>query len=126
MRFFQKIYSLLTLRCPNCGKAQLFTNPNLFNLRQIGDMPPQCPHCQQDFVIEPEFYYGAMFISYILTAFIMFGIMGIDILLSGYLYLSELMVYIAIVALGWTYWFRLSRAIWLTIYVWWIQPIKDK
>ncbi|MBK9462579.1 MAG: DUF983 domain-containing protein [Sphingobacteriales bacterium] len=124
--FFKSLWIILSLRCPNCGKAKLFSNPSLFNLKDIDKMPPTCPHCKQDFVIEPEFYYGGMFISYILVAFIMFFIMGLDIILSGYLYIQELFVYIGIVALGWTYWFRLARSLWLAIYVWWIQPHKDK
>jgi len=121
-----KIWGVVTLKCPNCGKEPLFSNPSLVNLKEIDKMPDVCPSCGQDFKIEVEFYYGAMFVSYAITALFMFGLMGLDILLSGYLHLWELLIYIALLLAGWSYWFRVSRSIWLAIYVWFLQPIKDK
>ncbi len=126
LKAIKNIWAIILLRCPNCHQGKLFTNPNLFNLKDIDKMPEKCPHCGQDFVIEVEFYYGAMFVSYGLTALVMFFLMGMDILITGYLNPTELFIYIAILILGWTYWFRISRAIWLAIYVWWLQPNKDK
>lgn len=126
VNFLKTIWAIIVLKCPNCRKEKLFKNPNLFNLKEIADMPEKCPNCGQDFVIETEFYYGAMFVSYALTALIMFFFMGLDILITGYLYFKELLIYIGLLILGWTYWFRVSRAIWLTFYVKWLQPYKDK
>jgi len=126
MNVIKKIWAVLALRCPNCGKGKLFTNPNLFNLKDIDKMPPRCVECEQDFEVEVEFYYGAMFVSYALTALVIIFLLGMDILITGYLYPKELFIYIGLIILGWTYWFRVSRAIWLGIYVWWLQPRKDK
>lgn len=122
--FLKALGAVLRLRCPNCSKGKLFIDPNLLHLKNLDKMPDTCPHCGQDFKVEPEFYFGAMFVSYILVAFIMFFIMGIDILLSGYLYRNELFLYLGIIALGYPYWLRVSRAIWLLIYIRGVQPNK--
>ncbi|OWY25079.1 DUF983 domain-containing protein [Sphingobacteriales bacterium UPWRP_1] len=126
LKFFKILKSVILLRCPACFKGHLFKNPHLFNLKEIADMPACCPNCRQDFVVETEFYYGAMFVSYALTALLMFLVMGLDILFTGYLYFKELLLYIGLLLLGWTYWFRVSRAIWLAFYIYWLQPYSDK
>lgn len=38
------------------------------------DMYPKCSHCNLNFTPEPGFYFGAMFISYIITAFLFLSI----------------------------------------------------
>lgn len=112
-----KLYSIFFFKCPKCHKGDLFTNPNMLNLRDLHKMPEKCPVCEQDFVIETGFFYGAMYVSYGLTVAFLFTVMGLDILLTGYLERTRLLVYIAIVLLLWTYIFRLSRAIWINVFV---------
>ena len=55
------------LLCPKCGQGKLFKNPNPYNFKTIADMPDNCPHCNLSFMPEPGFYYGAMFMSYVVT-----------------------------------------------------------
>lgn len=55
------------LLCPKCGEGKLFKNPNPYNIKMIGDMPDHCPNCHLAFMPEPGFYYGAMFMSYVVT-----------------------------------------------------------
>ncbi|HNI43950.1 MAG TPA: hypothetical protein PK230_04580 [Chitinophagales bacterium] len=50
--------AVLRLRCPNCSQGNLFTDPNLLHLKNLDKMPHTCPHCGQDFKVEPEFYFG--------------------------------------------------------------------
>jgi uncharacterized protein (DUF983 family) len=57
----------LRLLCPKCGEGKLFTNPNPYNFKTIADMPGHCPKCNLSFMPEPGFYYGAMFMSYVVT-----------------------------------------------------------
>ena len=37
-------------------------------------MPERCAHCDQKTEPEPGFYFGAMFLSYLLTAFPLLGL----------------------------------------------------
>lgn len=53
--------ALLSLRCPRCHQAPLFTHPAAS--LHFSAMPKQCPVCGQSFEPEPGFYFGAMYIS---------------------------------------------------------------
>ena len=66
------IASTLRYKCPRCRKGDLFTKP--FNISKPLDMPERCAVCQQKTEPEPGFYFGAMFLSYILSAFPLLGI----------------------------------------------------
>ncbi len=112
-----KVYSSFALKCPRCLKGSLFVNPSLLNLKTISDMPACCAKCEQDYEIEIGFYQGAAFISYTLSCLLMFGILGISLIVLrtvpkwvvGVAILAELFLM--------TYILRVSRAMWLNIVV---------
>lgn len=56
--------SVLKNRCPRCRKGPLFINSNPYVYKDLSKMHKTCPECQQDFVIEPGFYFGASYVSY--------------------------------------------------------------
>lgn len=58
--------------CPRCRKGDMFITP--LDLKKPLDMHPGCSHCKLNFAPEPGFYYGAMFVSYIITAFLFLAI----------------------------------------------------
>jgi endogenous inhibitor of DNA gyrase (YacG/DUF329 family) len=59
------ITHLITNKCPDCHKGNVFQNSNLFTYKK--DMMHQaCPACHQPFEKEPGFYWGAMYPSYAL------------------------------------------------------------
>lgn len=113
----QKLLGVLRLQCPNCRQANMFVNPNPYAFKKLTEMHSECPNCGQDFEIEEGFYYGAMFISYILTAFLLFFWMGVIILINGYLERWQLFTLMVIAILLMPYLFRVSRTIWLSIVV---------
>ncbi len=73
-----KLYSVLKLKCPRCHIGNLFNNPGFFVFTRILEMPDKCPHCKQDFKLEPGFYTAALWISYpiVLLIFIPVIILG--------------------------------------------------
>ncbi len=76
-------------------------------------MPDHCSHCNQKFEPEPGYYYGAMFISYILSAFLFLGIAGVCILGFG---MSVNATFAIIISLGIVLFFytaRISRVLWI-------------
>jgi len=111
-----RLFSAFLLRCPHCKQGNLFTDNNILHLGSLAEMPDKCTVCGQDFQIEEGFYYGAMFISYIFLAFLMFGIIGLKILFTGYVSTIELIIILGLVMLFWPYWFRLARSLWLMLY----------
>ena len=59
-----KLYSILKLKCPRCQIGNLFSNSGWFVSHRILEMPDKCPHCKQDFKLEPGYYTAALWISY--------------------------------------------------------------
>ncbi|WP_192823408.1 DUF983 domain-containing protein [Rufibacter sp. LB8] len=113
-----KLYSITHLKCPRCHEGNLFENNSLLGYRKMSVMLEKCSVCQQAYEPEPGYYYGAMFISYALTAGPTLAIVGLMMLfaeeltvwmLMGALILSLLLFMPAL--------FKLSRAIWINIFV---------
>ncbi len=53
-------------KCPRCRQGDIFIKP--MSLSNPIDMPEKCEVCQQKMEPEAGFYFGAMFLSYIFSA----------------------------------------------------------
>jgi len=53
-------------RCPRCREGKIFDEP--FDFGDPLAMPKRCQVCDQAIEPEPGFYYGAMFLSYIISS----------------------------------------------------------
>lgn len=53
-------------KCPRCRKGDIFIKP--MSLSNPIDMPKRCDVCQQKMEPETGFYFGALFLSYIFSA----------------------------------------------------------
>lgn len=110
--------SIFTFHCPRCRKGNLFQPGSLLRPGSLFKMHSNCPHCQQSFEPEPGFYFGAMFVSYAInTALFIAAWVALTILYPDYTLsmLLGLLTAVVILALPLTY--RLSRSIWLAIFV---------
>jgi len=116
-KFFKRIWSILSLKCPRCQQESMFVNKNPFSFFQIFEMHEHCSNekCKENFMPEVGFYFGAMFVSYGLTCFIVFSLLGVSLLLYGSISRTFLYLSLALVVFLWAYLFRISRTIWLTI-----------
>jgi len=80
-------------------------------------MPDECPNCQQDFVIEPGFWFGAMFVSYFLCSLLMLIPIGIGILVMGSIGWPFVITNICILFVFYIYIFKVSRSIYIHLIV---------
>ena len=120
-----KIYSILTLTCPKCQEGKLFVKSSAY-IKGLADMHKTCSNCHEKFEREPGFYYGAAYVSYGLTVglwialwvalfvFDTIGIMSFSFQEDALLYLI-LGVVLLIALLPILY--RLSRAVWINLFV---------
>lgn len=109
--------SALTMKCPNCGKGNLFVYTNPYRFSGFFDMPDSCENCGQNFQLEPGFYYGAMYVNYGITVAISVSVFVAMYVLGAPWELHEYLIGIAVVLLGSApYTFRLARAIWLHMF----------
>jgi hypothetical protein len=81
------------------------------------DMPEKCDHCGQKFEPEPGFYYGSMFISYIISAFFYLGIMGVCIMVFGLGLNASFLLLLLIAVSTYVFLMRFSRSLWINIMV---------
>lgn len=111
-----KLYSIFSFKCPRCHEGDLYETPT-FSYKKPFDMPRKCPLCGQDYMPEPGFYYGAMFIGYIFTGWfsILFVIFFHWVL--GWSTAASFALLIAVCVVFFVYFFRLARAIWINITV---------
>ncbi|MEZ5014875.1 MAG: DUF983 domain-containing protein [Chitinophagales bacterium] len=104
-------------RCPRCGKGKLFIDPNPYHLSNMGKMHKTCSNCHLKFEPETGFYYGAMYLSYLIGVFssllvfsIFHFIVQLDVLWS--------FILVALIWIGISpYLFRFSRSLWLSLFV---------
>jgi uncharacterized protein (DUF983 family) len=102
------ISSLFSLKCPTCRRGDLFPTSS-FSFDKPFMQWEHCPKCGRDFFPEPGFYYGAMFISYIGSAFFCLGFVMILHWIFDWSLGGAFAALLAIGGLLFVWWFRFSR-----------------
>ncbi|HUX84516.1 MAG TPA: hypothetical protein VMV20_04745 [Chitinophagaceae bacterium] len=117
-----RILSILSLKCPRCRKGYLFTQKNPFQLKKVLDMHKFCPVCGQRTELEPGFWYGTGYVSYVLSVGIsavnlgwFWILIGITWRNSSILWYLGVNAVILVILQPWL--MRLSRVIYLSIFV---------
>ncbi|HRH99866.1 MAG TPA: DUF983 domain-containing protein [Saprospiraceae bacterium] len=110
-----KIKSILNMTCPACRTGKLFPNQNMFDYSF--KMNSSCSHCNEDFEREPGFYYGAMFLSYVMFGILSLIVVGTLILLFKIEWRLALVCLAFLLALTFVLQFRLARSVWIHLMV---------
>ncbi len=111
-----KPYSIFHMKCPKCHEGDLFET-GAFSFQKSFDMPEKCPKCGQRYFLEPGFYYGAMFVSYIITGWFCLLFVGFLMLVVKLTWQVSFVLLILTLAVLFVWIFRISRAIWININV---------
>lgn len=111
MNFYFK--AMWTYKCPKCRSesSELFVKP--FKFSEPLNMHKHCEVCGQNFEPEPGYYYGAMFLSYIISSFLLLSLALILVFYFGWT-VESAMIVVILVGLG--LFFRIlrtSRALWI-------------
>ena len=112
-----KLYSILRFRCPNCHEGEFFKYKRTWNPSKITQIHERCPSCKMKYMIEPAFYYGAMYVAYGLTVglallvFIVSNVLFHFSLLQSFSAIVLILIATAMINL------RVSRIVWLNIFV---------
>lgn len=108
------IRKILSNKCPNCNKGQIYSKKNIYFNFFSNKMNKKCNNCGYKFEKEPGFFFGAMYVSYAL------GIAeGIAVFLLGRLFFDSLYDMRIIFWIGLTllllssFNMRFSRIIWI-------------
>jgi uncharacterized protein (DUF983 family) len=123
--------TIFNQRCPHCRQGELFKVKNPYRLKTLFDMYDNCPVCGQRTEIEPGFYYGTSYVSYALTVafsastfvawWVLIGLSTKDNRIFWWLGINgTLMVLLQ------PYFMRLSRAIWLSFFVTFVENWRQE
>lgn len=110
------ILHILKTECPNCHKGKIFKNQSLLSFG-FPKMNDQCSHCHTKFNKEPGYFFGAMYVNYMLNV-----VEGIGTYLAIRPFFSEaldlrMFPIIASVLLLLTFFnIRLSRLLWIYLF----------
>lgn len=120
-----KLNSILTGSCPKCQEESMYKEKNPYKISDIFEMLEKCGHCGTRYKMEPSFFYGAMYVSYGLS--IAFAVAAF-IIANVFVGLGLLHSFIAIVVtlvLTFPIILRLSRNIWINMFVHFDQNWKE-
>ena len=112
-----KLYSILTGTCPKCQMEKMYINNNPFIISETMKMHEHCSHCGTKYKMEPNFFFGAMYVSYGVAVLV-----GIILFLIAYfgfnagMKASFITIFIGLIALmPWVT--RVSRNIYINMFM---------
>lgn len=112
-----KLYSIFTGTCPNCQEESMYTHSNPYNLPKLFEMHDHCSKCTTRYKIEPSFFFGAMYISYMLGVAMSVAIFIISYVFIGTTLKTSFILIMGAMILGMPILIRLSRNIWINLYI---------
>jgi uncharacterized protein (DUF983 family) len=111
-----KLYSILNNKCPKCHQGDFFINKSPYKKGFI-KMYEKCPKCNEAFNREIGFYYGAMYVSYGVNIAIGVAVFIIMVLILNVELLTYLISFFVIVTALFPWVMRVSRLIYINIFV---------
>lgn len=115
--FNPTIQNVFRMKCPKCHTGDFFLGKS-YNFKTVGRTHNRCPHCNEDFLREPGYYYGAMYVSYAI------GVALFSIIYASYsLWFSDYSVWYPIGLIGFVsvvfgpYLYHLSKIVWISFFV---------
>ncbi|MFD0964976.1 DUF983 domain-containing protein [Pseudofulvibacter geojedonensis] len=110
----KSLKTLFKLKCPKCTKGDVFENHKIF---RYSKMHTYCPNCNYNNMIEPGFFYGAMYVSYILmVAESMATFLICQVFFDQNFDLRIFPFVVGILLILSPYNYKLSRAIWIFMF----------
>lgn len=121
-----KLFSIIYGKCPKCHEGDFFKYGFTFNPSKITKLHENCSNCGLKYMMEPSFFYGAMYVNYGITVAIsvlvfLIAKLGFDLtLLSSFLTVLAALVLLAPINL------RLSRILWINLFVNYKKEVGSK
>ena len=112
-----KLYSILFNKCPRCHEGDFMKEKNMFKLNKAFQMHEHCSKCGLKYMMEPSFFYGAMYVSYGLTVGISVATFIISTLLFNLSLVETFIPIVIVLVLTAPVSTRLSRIIWINLFV---------
>lgn len=112
-----KLYSISKGKCPKCQEGAFFKYKFSFNPSKITKIHDNCENCNLKYMLEPSFFYGAMYVNYGFSVALFVGVFIISKLIIGLSILQSFIAIIVVSLLLSPLTLRLSRIIWINMFV---------
>lgn len=117
MKTESKIYSIFFNKCPHCHTGNFFQTSNPYDLKKFGIMNKRCSHCNEDFIREPGYYFGATYISYALTVGMGIGLFLLLVSIFKMEIVTFLFTFSSLLVVLLPLFYRISRLVWINFFV---------
>jgi len=112
-----KLYGIFKAKCPRCHRGEFFKFKYTYHPSKITKIHDNCPNCNLKYMIEPSFYYGAMYVNYGITVALSISVFLIcKLIFNSSLLQSFTGIIFALILLA-PFTLRLSRIIWIHLFV---------
>ena len=111
-----KLYSVFNNKCPRCHEGDFFVNSAGFRFKDNLKTYEKCANCGLKYMIEPSFFYGAMYVSYAVTVAMAVTIFVVCQLFDLGLMTSFISI-LVILVLANPFIMRLSRLLYINMFV---------
>ena len=112
-----KIKSIFTGSCPRCQNESMYSDQNPLHLSKVLKMNDNCSHCGLKYQIEPSFFYGAMYVSYGLNVAVGIAAFIVSFVFFGTTIEQSFLSIIVTLVLLFPFVLRLSRNIYINMFV---------
>ena len=112
-----KLYSISNAKCPRCHEGEFFEYRFTYNPRKITKLHDNCPKCDLKYMMEPSFFYGAMYVNYGITVGLSIATFVLSSLLLNLTLLQCFVAIIFVLIVLAPFNMRLSRIIWINMFV---------
>lgn len=120
-----KLYSIINNQCPRCHDGEFFINKTPFKFKDNLKIHKNCPNCNLKYMIEPSFFYGAMYVSYGLTIAFSVVVFVIGYLLGMGLITSFIAIIVTLILMT-PITMRLSRIIYINMFISYNKEVGSK
>ncbi|MFY7672673.1 DUF983 domain-containing protein [Tenacibaculum sp. MEBiC06402] len=112
-----KLYSILNNKCPKCHEGDFFKHKASFNFNKVTALHEHCSHCKLKYMMEPSFFFGAMYVNYALAVALFVGVFIVSKVFLQQDILTSFIAVVIVSLLLTPFTLRLSRIIWINLFV---------
>jgi uncharacterized protein (DUF983 family) len=112
-----KSYSIVHNKCPKCQEGDFFKHSFTYTPGRITKIHETCPNCNLKYMLEPSFFYGAMYVGYGITVATCVLTFIISKLFFGVTLLESFVAIGIITLILMPLNLRLSRILWINMFI---------
>jgi len=111
-----KLYSVWHNKCPRCQEGDFFVKPAGFRFKDNLKTHENCSNCGLKYMIEPSFFYGAMYVSYAITVAMAAAVFVISQLFDLSLVASLISILVVLILAN-PFVMRVSRLLYINMFI---------